>query len=490
MNGSDSAKKQGAVSWAGVSRFAVAIAALLLVTMYVSHKSTVLETFYWVGNEAEIREADGSWTSGRVSQVGTGDGIQELRVTINVSDDSWWQEPIGLNVAGPFSAEMHWDGVLVGEKGKIGSDRESEVPGSIDSITLIPADLLEPGAHELRIRLSTHHAAEQSARIIHVLGLAPYRVDDRRSLRYYAVPILLLSGLLILIAQSLRIGLSTGNGLYTGLGVFGVCILVSLLSEVSRAVVNYSYNLHEFRGIFMWLSLVCAGLTLNAVCLALHKQRWIRFATLAALIALIATGFVGFGGDRQLALNFLSLAAIPVAVQAWLILKKEITFLSMLPIFWVACVLSYQWSIGIFLDSYIFVASIIFLASAWFWVYVEKPMPATTTAATGRLVVKSKGKEIFVEPGEVVYLKAEGNFTGIMKADGKSLLHQLPLGKLMLEPPPGFIRVHRSYAVNRSRIKALRSAPGSKYWLELDGADDIPISRYRVAEIRAVLKEE
>ena len=69
------------------------------------------------------------------------------------------------------------------------------------------------------------------------------------------------------------------------------------------------------------------------------------------------------------------------------------------------------------------------------------------------------------------------------------MLHHLRLGEIMDNPPLGFIRVHRSYAVNKSRIKALRAAEGSKYWIELDGADDIPVSRYRVAEIREAMKK-
>jgi len=487
MNGSESDQQRGAVSWTGVWRFVATMAVLLFAGMFAAHKSTVLETFYWIGSDVEIRQPDGTWASGRVLQIGKSDEIQELRVFIEISDDPWWQEPIGLNVAGPFSAELTWDGVLVGEKGKVGADRESEIPGTIDSITLIPAELLEPGRHELRMRISTQYAIDQAVRIIHILALAPYRVDDRRLLRYYAVPILLMSGLLILIVQSLRIGFSTGSRLYSGLGVFGLFILLSLASEVSRALVNYSYNFHGFRGFFMWASLVCAGLTLNFICFSLHKQPWVRYVLLAAIILGVVTGYVGLGGDRQIALNFLSLAAAPAAIHLWFFLKKEVTFLSTLPLFWLACVVSFAWSIGLFLDSYIFIASIIFLASAWFWVYVEKPEPEPAETQPGRLVVKSKGREIFVSPEDAVYLKAEGNFTTIMKADGSSLLHQLPLGKILLEPPPGFVRVHRSYAVNKAYIRALRSAPGSKYWLEMNGADDVPVSRYRVAEVRGIL---
>ena len=105
-------------------------------------------------------------------------------------------------------------------------------------------------------------------------------------------------------------------------------------------------------------------------------------------------------------------------------------------------------------------------------------------------MVKSKGKESYVAIADAVYLKAEGNFTTIMKSDGTTALHHLPLGKIMEDPPQDFVRVHRSYAVNRAYIAALRSAPGSKYWLEMKDADDVPVSRYRVAELRALLTRQ
>jgi len=51
-----------------------------------------------------------------------------------------------------------------------------------------------------------------------------------------------------------------------------------------------------------------------------------------------------------------------------------------------------------------------------------------------------------------------------------------------------FVRVHKSYAVNIDAVKNLKSATGSKYWLELQNEQKIPVSRYRVVEIRGLLE--
>ena len=325
-----------------------------------------------------------------------------------------------------------------------------------------------------------------TARRLQIVTLGPYRADDRRALRYYAAPLLLLSGLLILTIQLLRIGVGTGNRLYAGLGLFASFITVSLLTEVSRAVINYTYDYHYVRGTFMWLSSICSGLTLNYICYRVQPQKWVKWVLLAGFVLFAILGKFGLGGDQQIARNFIYLAATPAFIYLFLLFKSEISFPSMLPLFWAFCVLSFKLSFGIFLDAYIFVASLIFLSGAWFWVYVEKP-PPPVKAGPNQLMIKSSGKETRVAAVDVVYLKAEGNFTEVHTADGRTFLHQLPMGKIMEDPPHGHIRVHRSYAVNTARIKTLRSAAGSKYWLELDNAEDIPVSRFRVADIRNLL---
>jgi hypothetical protein len=482
MNGSEITGSLTSNVW----RFAVIVALVLLAGLYVSHKITVMDTAHWVGNEVEVLQADGSWSRGRVTDISTQDFVQGFRFFIEINNDPWWQEPVGLNIAGPFSAELSWDGERVGGKGIVGDSPDSETPGTIDSISLIPPGMLEPGTHRLDIRLSTQSTGFQAARIMHIVSLGPYRVDDRRSLRYYAAPLLLLSGLLILTFQSLRIGFSTGNRLYSGLGIFAGFITVSLVTEVSRALINYSYNFHDIRGFLMWFSIICAGLTLNYICYSVQQHKWVSITLISGFLIFAITGNFGLGGDQQIARNFIFLAATPTFIYLFLLFKNEISFLSVLPLYWAACVLSFKLSFGIFLDAYIFVASLIFLGSAWFWVYVRKP-PAPARTGQSHLLIKSKGKEIYVAAKDAIYLKAEGNFTEVLKADGTTLLHQLPIGKIMDSPPDGYIRVHRSYAVNKDYIKSLRSAEGSKYWLELNGAGNIPVSRFRVAEIRSLL---
>ena len=109
----------------GVWRFAALMAMALLIGLYVSHKITVMESVYWAGDAVERLQADGRWDEVQVSDIATGDGVQTLRFFIEINDAPWWQDPVGLTVSGPFSAEMLWDGERVGQKGIVGDSPET-----------------------------------------------------------------------------------------------------------------------------------------------------------------------------------------------------------------------------------------------------------------------------------------------------------------------------------------------------------------------------
>lgn len=104
-------------------------------------------------------------------------------------------------------------------------------------------------------------------------------------------------------------------------------------------------------------------------------------------------------------------------------------------------------------------------------------------------VIQTAGEQNLISVKDCYALKGEGNYTSVMLLDGKSVLHQDGLGAVMETNPQDFVRVHKSYAINLSAVKALTSAPGSKYWVEIVNGQTIPVSRYRVTELRGLLNE-
>ena len=148
---------------------------------------------------------------------------------------------------------------------------------------------------------------------------------------------------------------------------------------------------------------------------------------------------------------------------------------------------------GLFLDSFMFIASLILIGGAWVWVYVDlRPTaePLIPTTSTSYFTIRAAGVESLIPVADCYALKGEGNYTSLLLTDGTTHLHQDGLGAVMDTSPTHFVRVHKSYAVNIQAVKSLKSAPGSKYWLEMTNKESIPVSRYRVAELRGLLSEE
>lgn len=474
-------------------QFILFITVAYVIGLFVTHKTTVTEKIYWSGYELEQNVSDDRWIAGNRFQIGTENAIQEVRFRVSLDNDEKWRRPVGLMMGGPFSAEVFWDGHKIGDKGIVGSTSSEETAGPIDFISFIPSEWLSPGEHEIRVRLSTQHLFASDDSVFHYIWLAPYRESGRRDLRYYAVPLIILSALMLLSFQSFRIGRNAGNDLHIGIGLYGFSIVVLLLSEVSRALVNYPYPYHELRGLVGWVSNVTAGLTLFYACLKTTSGRLpIAVLSLGFLVAVLSYLIPMSSGDERLALDFMLLVLTPSLVFSYLALKGETSYLSTLPLFWLTCVVSNSLSTGLFLDSYQFIGSLILMGGAWLWVYVEiKPSEQhqADVNKTASFIIQSTGQQKVIPVMGCYALKGEGNYTNLMLADGKTVLHQDGLGAIMETSPMDFVRVHKSYAINLKSVKGLKSAAGSKYWVEMMNGQTIPVSRYRVAELRGLLSD-
>lgn len=488
MSNSQTRTKRSLSIW----QFTLLLSIAYLFGLVISHNATVMETVYWSGYELESLNDQGEWVKGDRFNIGSGKRIQELKFDVTIDDSEKWRRPIGLMLGGPFSAEVFWNDELLGSKGEVGQSAEQEVPGPIDTVLFVPSRLLEPGNHQIRMRLSTQHLIGNDASVFHFVWLTPYRDSGRRDLRYYATPLIILSALLVLSFQSFRIGHNAGNPLHSGLGVFGFSVVVLLLAEISRAIVNYPYHFHEVRGFMVWLGNAAAGLSLIYIGFKLTKSRLHKGILYVGLLSLLLTYFIPMkSGDMKLALQFIVLASAPALVFAMLLIKKQVSYLSTLPLFCVACIISNSMDTGLFLDSFQFVAALVLIGGAWAWVYVdikEQQPEQSEPDGISAFWLKSPGGDKSIPVADCVALKGEGNYTTLMLKDGQTELHQDGIGAIMESMPIGFVRVHKSYAVNMTLATHLRSATGSKYWLEMSNNEKIPVSRYRVAEVRSYLE--
>ncbi|GAC19696.1 histidine kinase [Paraglaciecola arctica] len=89
---------------------------------------------------------------------------------IPLSDENFWvqvdfeidtpsTQPLGVLVSILGSFDAYWDGEFIASNGVVGQDKNSETPGLIDKIMLLPTHLTQVGTHTLSMRVSAHHNA-------------------------------------------------------------------------------------------------------------------------------------------------------------------------------------------------------------------------------------------------------------------------------------------------------------------------------------------
>lgn len=101
------------------------------------------------------------------------------------------------------------------------------------------------------------------------------------------------------------------------------------------------------------------------------------------------------------------------------------------------------------------------------------------------LVVR-KGRELRSIPAaDIVYARGADDYAELHLADGTIHLHEKTLSALEALLPSDFVRVHRSYIVNTTRVRALRTSPR----LALVLADDslVPVGRLYREILRGII---
>ncbi len=113
---------------------------------------------------------------------------------------------------------------------------------------------------------------------------------------------------------------------------------------------------------------------------------------------------------------------------------------------------------------------------------------ARAAFAARNLAVKKAGRVELVAMDDVLYVQGAGNYSELVLANGRRELHDKTLEKLEAILPADFERIHKSYLVRMSAVKALHASEGSHYEAELKNGVCLPISRARYKELREKLQ--
>lgn len=108
--------------------------------------------------------------------------------------------------------------------------------------------------------------------------------------------------------------------------------------------------------------------------------------------------------------------------------------------------------------------------------------------AARHLAVKKAGRVEIVPIDDVLYVQGAGNYSELVLTDGRRELHDKTLEKLAAILPPDFERIHKSYLVRMSMVKALHAAEGSHYEAELRNGPRLPVGRTRYKDLREKLQ--
>ena len=100
------------------------------------------------------------------------------------------------------------------------------------------------------------------------------------------------------------------------------------------------------------------------------------------------------------------------------------------------------------------------------------------------LAIRRSGSTHLIPIDQVSFIQAADDYAEIHTRDGQVALHDKTLSKLEDLLPEHFLRVHRSYLVNLRDVRRLGNEPGSRYFIELEGGQEIPVGRTRLQALR------
>ncbi|HVI06931.1 MAG TPA: LytTR family DNA-binding domain-containing protein [Candidatus Binatia bacterium] len=96
---------------------------------------------------------------------------------------------------------------------------------------------------------------------------------------------------------------------------------------------------------------------------------------------------------------------------------------------------------------------------------------------SSKIAIKSNGKILFVDPGDVVAVESQGNYVLLHRQTGSYLLRESISAIADKLKPHGFLRIHRSACVNTTFVEEIRPLATGEYQLRLKGGKQYTVTR-------------
>ncbi|UVO50124.1 LytTR family DNA-binding domain-containing protein [Sphingomonas sp. SUN019] len=103
------------------------------------------------------------------------------------------------------------------------------------------------------------------------------------------------------------------------------------------------------------------------------------------------------------------------------------------------------------------------------------------------LWVLRRGEMVRVDLDALLWVQAEGEYVRLHLAETNHL-HREPIGTLLNRlDPTRYVRIHRSYIVDRDRVVAVRRRATGSYLVRIVSGEEFPVGRSYRAEARAMI---
>jgi DNA-binding LytR/AlgR family response regulator len=105
-----------------------------------------------------------------------------------------------------------------------------------------------------------------------------------------------------------------------------------------------------------------------------------------------------------------------------------------------------------------------------------------------RIAIKVNGRILFIDPADVVAVKAEGNYVSLQHKTGSYLVRDSMATVEEKLRPYGFVRIHRTILVNSAFVVELKKTSARTYSVSLKGGFEYPVGQTHRGNLKAIAK--
>jgi two-component system, LytTR family, response regulator len=116
-------------------------------------------------------------------------------------------------------------------------------------------------------------------------------------------------------------------------------------------------------------------------------------------------------------------------------------------------------------------------------------MPAHTVREESRIVVKTGGRVLFLEPEDIEWIEAASNYVRVRCGSNSYMIRNTISDIEEKLDPHHFLRVHRSIIVNVSKIKEVQPCNSGEYVVVMRSGKELSCSRTYRAAIASIVRE-